>query len=229
MSRNASKINPRLDKKLVTYAAAATAALGVSSLSTLPAQAEVIYTKTHIGVNDGTPIDLNGDGIPDFIYAEISRGSYGAILDVVPHAGNAFLGTRFSAPPVPFGFPITPKGKFGTYEGQMAVFTFAFQSFSSFSGGAWAGKINQYMGVKFLISGQQHFGWVRITVEHLQAHISGFAYETVPNKPIKAGYTSGAPAVGKQTVVRSGATLGMLGRGADALSLWRRDETPIGA
>lgn len=235
MSRNASSINPQLNRKLAAYAAAATAAIGAGTFSAAhPAEAEVVYTKTHVGVNSGTPIDLNRDGITDFTFAVISRGSYGAVLIVAAPAGNAFWGGRSSAAPLSFGFPITPKGKFGTIEAQMAVFTFRFESFSSHSGGPWAGQINKYMGVRFTINGQNHFGWIRITVEDLQAHISGYAYESVANKPIKAGFTSGAAAetaemsgVETQRVVRTGATLGMLGRGADALSLWRRDETAI--
>jgi hypothetical protein len=60
MSRSASSINPRLNKKLAAYAAAASTAIGAGNLSSAqPGEAEVVYTKTHIEVNTGTPIDLN--------------------------------------------------------------------------------------------------------------------------------------------------------------------------
>jgi hypothetical protein len=214
MSRIARKIHPRLDKKLAAYAAAATTAVGVIGLSTAKsAEAEVVYTQTHIEVNTGTPIDLNGDGVTDFTFGRVGVGSYGSAVFVAAPTGNAFVGAKTSAFPLSFGVAITGKDEFGGSSAQLARFSFRS---GSFSGGPWAGKINQYMGVKFLINGQRHFGWIRITVEHLQAHISGYAYETVANKPIKAGHTSG-PSV----AARPGATLGMLAVGAQALDVWR--------
>ncbi len=57
---------------------------------------------------------------------------------------------------------------------------------------------NRYLGVKFLISGQTHYGWIRLTVitepRGMSATITGYAYETIANKPIKAGQTSEAAA-----------------------------------
>jgi hypothetical protein len=219
VSRLARKIHPRLDKKLAAYAAAATTAIGVVGLSTAPsAEAEVVYTQTHIEVNTDTPIDLNGDGTTDFTFGRAGAGSYGSVLFVAAPTGNAFVGKGISAFPLSFGAAITPKDGFGGSSAQLARFSFRS---GSFSGGPWAGKINQYMGVKFLVNGQRHLGWIRITVEHLQAHISGYAYETVANKPIKAGDTSGQ-ASEASAAIQPGPTLGMLAVGAPALDLWRR-------
>ena len=82
MSRSASSINPRLNKKLAAYAAAATTAIGAGTLSSAqPAEAVVVYTKTHIEVNTGTPIDLNDK----FKYGARScflSGSYSTPRDV---------------------------------------------------------------------------------------------------------------------------------------------------
>jgi hypothetical protein len=219
MSRLARNIHPRLDKKLAAYAAAA-AAIGVVGLSTAQsAAAEVVYTKTHIEVNTDTPIDLNGDGTKDFTFGRAGAGSYGSVLFVAAPTGNAFVGKGIDATPLPFGVGITGKDEFGGSSAQLARFSFRS---GSFSGGTWAGKINQYMGVKFLIDGQRHFGWIRITVEHLQAHISGYAYETVPNQPIKAGYTGGeATEAGVSAATPTGPMLGMLAVGAQALDVWR--------
>ncbi len=223
MSRLARTIHPRLDQKLAAYAAAA-AAIGVVGLSTArSAEAEVVYTKTHIEVNTGTPIDLNGDGTRDFLFARVAVGSYGSQLTVNAPTGNAFVGKGIDATPLSFGVAITGKDTFGGSSAEMAVFSFRS---GSFSGGTWAGKINQYMGVKFLINGQRHFGWIRITVEHLQAHISGYAYETVPNKPIKAGYTGGQSGeAGVSAATPISPTLGMLAVGSQALDLWRERVT----
>jgi hypothetical protein len=59
--------------------------------------------------------------------------------------------------------------------------------------------------------------------------ITGYAYETIPNKPIIAGKTSGfavadthynglLPAPSRQP------SLGMLAVGTDGLNIWRREE-----
>ena len=73
---------------------------------------------------------------------------------------------------------------------------------------------NRYLGVKFLINGQTHFGWVRLTVKSdkllsITATITGYAYETVPNKPIFAGTAAGTAAA---TVAKSAATEAQVSR-----------------
>jgi hypothetical protein len=77
---------------------------------------------------------------------------------------------------------------------------------------------NRYLGVKFLINGQSHFGWVRLTVKSdkllsISATITGYAYETVPNKPIFAGTaagTAGKSSAAEAQVSRRGPSLAEL-------------------
>jgi hypothetical protein len=65
--------------------------------------------------------------------------------------------------------------------------------------GAW-GKNRRatgpYMGFKFLINGEIHYGWARVNVQanflHLSATLTGYAYETVANRPILTGFTHGS-------------------------------------
>jgi len=61
--------------------------------------------------------------------------------------------------------------------------------------GYWANVRNRYLGLKFEINGQIHYGWARLSVQrqqyHLTATLTGYAYETIPNTEIKAGQTSG--------------------------------------
>ena len=87
---------------------------------------------------------------------------------------------------------------------------------------------NKFLGVKFQISGQTHYGWVNVNM-HTRA-ITGYAYETNANQPILAGEKSGPVKVGATEPAQvlappiQPATLGALARGADGLSLWRREE-----
>ena len=86
--------------------------------------------------------------------------------------------------------------------------------------GQWVGKgsgvRNRYLGLKFVIHGKVHYGWARVSVtlghrrqyEDATGTVTGYAYETIPNKPIVAGKTNGA-----DVIVFQPDTLGTLARG----------------
>lgn len=92
--------------------------------------------------------------------------------------------------------------------------------------GPWAHTRTGYLGIKFLVDGKIHYGWARVSIDGFPATLTGYAYETIPDKPIPAGRISGPTA--DLTVpldcLASGATLGLLARGAEAMTLWRRKE-----
>jgi len=75
------------------------------------------------------------------------------------------------------------------------------------------GVKNRYLGLKFAIRGRIHYGWARLSVTithgrpYITATLTGFAYETVANRPIITGHTKG-PDVRVER-----ATLGHLARG----------------
>jgi hypothetical protein len=77
----------------------------------------------------------------------------------------------------------------------------------------------QDLGLRFTVKGKPHYGWPRLSVQvrghRLAATLTGFAYETVPNKPIVAGQTKGTD----MTVERP--TLGHLAAGTAAIPGWR--------
>ena len=81
--------------------------------------------------------------------------------------------------------------------------------------GNWFPNVkNRYLALTFIVNGKKHYGWARVSVqstEHpltLTGTLTGYAYETIPNKPIKAGQTHG----------RDKATLGRLAQGASGVS-----------
>ena len=60
--------------------------------------------------------------------------------------------------------------------------------------GNWFNVKNRYLGLRFQINGKTHYGWARVNVEvnekhQLTATVTGYAYETIPNKAILAGQT----------------------------------------
>ena len=61
--------------------------------------------------------------------------------------------------------------------------------------GSWVNVTNRYLGFKFKIRGATHYGWARLDVSVTNGTVvgtlTGYAYETIPNKPIIAGKTKG--------------------------------------
>jgi hypothetical protein len=54
------------------------------------------------------------------------------------------------------------------------------------------GLKNRYLGFRFAIKNKAHYGWARVSVSEypFAATLTGYAYETIPNKPIIAGKTA---------------------------------------
>lgn len=62
--------------------------------------------------------------------------------------------------------------------------------------GPWKEATRGFLGLKFIIQGQVHYGWARLdvtaTIRGIYGAITGYAYETEPNTPILTGQESGA-------------------------------------
>lgn len=234
--RATARINFKLEKNLAAYIAAAGAA-GVSLLAAQPVEAKVVYTATNTVVGNGTPIDLNNDGVADFTlgFHVLDKS---IILAVDPIAkGNGVRSAGDGAAAGFFGVPVGAGEKFVRTNGySWGVFMADAGSYSvTWFNGPWANATNRYLGLRFVVDGQTHYGWARLTVpDYIHGGnpvlLTGYAYETTPNKIILDGHTSGpekadyfAPSE-MFTPVSQPASLAMLARGADALAIWRRDE-----
>jgi hypothetical protein len=211
-----------LEKCIVAYAAAAVAA-GVSSLALAgSAHARVIYTSAHEVVprgRAGLPLDLNHDGIVDFSFKQ-SYFSSGSGVGVSPkqdtnevwgRGGSTSTFNRFAS-------AILPGQKLGanaTYFGRGHAFLArwgAVLTSGSFTQGQWLYAKYRYLGLKFVIGQKVHYGWARLNIDRgtvylIKATLTGYAYETIPNKPIIAGKTHGPDVIVKH------ATLGKLALG----------------
>jgi hypothetical protein len=80
--------------------------------------------------------------------------------------------------------------------------------------GNWFNVRDRYLGLSFFINEKKHYGWARMdvrTTKHpftVTGTLTGYAYETIPNKPIIAGKTHGKD---------EGSSLGALASGASGL------------
>ena len=176
--------------------------------------------------------------------------------------GNAILGNiqgllsaRFGGPftcraasALPAGHGIGPGGRFGAYQTMFGAYPFFSYGSAAVRGGPkspvsilgcgnWSDAQGRFLGFEFTVQGQKHFGWARLnTLFHgyvgTQATLTGYAYETEPNEPIRAGDT-GPVADARAPEMRSAlpavaalrpATLGVLALGSAGLDIWRKEE-----
>jgi hypothetical protein len=249
-SRPTSNLSQPFVQQLDMYALAATAA-GVGLLAwAQPAQAKIVYTPAHIPIiQNGGPVelDLNHDGINDFqlswAYTTEGRrrpeGFFQSSMLVVPAQPSNRV--RISKGK---GYIAAAALKKGTNVGERSPFQPGNSAMdmwvcvggtSGGCGGFWLKVKQAYLGLKFVIQGETHFGWAHILKTGVGINgptIVGYAYETVPNRRIMTGATTGpddaASEESNATVtapVREPATLGLLAMGARGLSIWRREES----
>ena len=233
-------LSKTIDRNLRVYSTAALAAgVGVLALAQ-PAHGEVVVTKKTIPIPyNAFPflgIDLNNDGVNDFL-ANIDFSAYPLSdfdLSVFPaQDGGGVVGSHQGyASALVRGARIGPAAHFDAQQ-RIEFFHRIDNTYSHHYGstlrGNWGGNPrNRYLGVKFQIKGKTHYGWIRMTVitPSLVATITGYAYETVPNKAITAG--SGVAAAIETTDMDraqkpTAPSLGTLALGADGLAIWRRE------
>jgi hypothetical protein len=212
--RKPSAVSESIQAKLNMYALAAGAA-GVGALALAPAaRAEIVYTPTKqaIGNNGVYNLDLSGDGTVDFLIQQWNFGFWASDNQLLadPAIGNGVLGNRLGAAALSSGASIGPKQNFvgargyGNGQNMLSVTHFTTGG-PSYVHGHWANVRNRYLGLKFQIAGETHYGWARLTVTreayHFQALLTGYAYETIANTPILAGQTSGEAAASRAPVL----------------------------
>lgn len=216
--------SPKLERNLLAYATVASAAGANVLLLSQVTVAKVVYTKTHkvVDYQNSYQLDVNHDGKDEFALFEatdcleycyvtldisgiangIGRRRLGSVA--VARSGRYALALQRGA-------GIDSKVRFAKF-GVMAV---AAGSSSGF--GEWANVKNRYLGLKLHIHGETHYGWARLTVTakdyDIKALLTGYAYETVPNKAIIAGNRGSTTGQGPEAEPVS---LGRLALGAAA-------------
>jgi hypothetical protein len=218
-----------------------------------PAGAKIVYTPTNRDLLKGQfDLDLNNDGKTDFTFTGsfTSRGcgEFGnaitASLTVAPINGNGYEGRN--AARLGMGSPIDGERRFFARAALMASVIQQCTHVPVFTGN-WVvpGMADGYLGLKFKIDGEDHYGWAyvktNLTIGHyswFSATLTGYAYETIAGKSIEAGQTkgtadewdeegfdTGASVVSPISEPQQSASLGMLAVGAQGVPLWRRKES----
>jgi hypothetical protein len=243
--RTPRELSASLLHQLNLYALAATAA-GVASLALAqPAEAKIVYTPAHIKIprplrfnGVSVPLDINHDGIDDFNINNFFGGSASNSYAFMGVAGNRVLGNHCAASALPAGVPVKFNNDCVSGDGMAGWRTVGGNS-TTFAG-QWAnggkGVEDRYLGLRFLIKGQVHYGWARLNVSFkngaFSGLVTGYAYETIPNKAITTGRTKETEEGGVEqlsptslaTPTHKPASLGLLALGSPGLSIWRREE-----
>jgi hypothetical protein len=236
-------------QRLNLYSLAAGAA-GVGMLALAqPAAASVVYTPAHANIQPGEvyPLDLNHDGNTDVWISIVKQHSNTSTafetLSANPARGGGIEITqsrlRFAAA-LPPGVSIP--SYLGFSRGKVPMVFASENPGGQGLLGNWKDVQDRYLGIKFQINGETHYGWARFTTHvnlgsriTIMAELNGYAYETVPNRPIRTRPSSDAPdpagedskpaafRVGQPSRDGEAATLGLLALGAPGIPCWRRE------
>jgi hypothetical protein len=220
------------------------AGVGILALAQA-AEAKIIYTAANVTINPAMPykLDLNHDGTTDFsfsVYYSSRTGSgYEIFVDDMMVRGaqksnSAVVGSKGYARAFGPGITIGPKLtiKQETVMGDCVEEMGPMTSVHS-SKGNWLNVKNRYLGLRFKIHGKTHYGWARLTTTTcaFSGTLTGYAYETIPNKPIVTGRTKGPDEIIEEPDATVSAPtpqpsrLGLLALGSPGLSIWRREES----
>lgn len=211
-----------LDARLLAYAIGAAGAIAI----TQPASASIVFTKVNVTISSGIlPIDLNQDGKPDFALHNYFVGTSSSV-QAITIKGNpadsqaAVIGRNpgifqyASALPLNYSIGSGISKSFLNLKANRAYIGF--------------GITNRFLGLRFSINGQVHYGWARITTRSNLGklgtiQLTGFAYETNPDTAIPAGDRGPTPSVDAGGIPKL-PSLGLLGLGAAGLNAWRRQD-----
>jgi hypothetical protein len=222
--KSPSLLDAVLERRMLLYVLAAGATLaGASS-----AQAQVIYTPSD-GVlslgNSHLAIDLNNDGTTDFSLVDecFSQTSCfgGVTMYAKGYGQNAVeqspTGRDEEAAALSPGVEIGSQATFKQVGRMLAGDSYFGGRTSSY--GPFAHARFRFLGVRFLIHGQTHYGWIGFrSVDNFTAKLLGYAYEARPNRPLRAG--QGVP---RPNMVNSAepTSLELLAAGHVAVAEWR--------
>lgn len=201
-------------KKLLQYAASATAFLAINQ-----AGATVVYTDLDPDLAIGgegaeASIDINEDGTDDFTFSiynfsgsgTYSGFSFGYVVNIALGSalnGNEFLGSIVSysgysgvyAPILPAGTLVGSDDNFANGAMSMAVsasVTVLGFPYYTYVGGNWLDTDMAFMGFRINIDKDRYYGWMRVSVsdDATMITIHDYAYQSEPNTAIFVGQTA---------------------------------------
>ena len=225
-----------LEKRIASYGAMAiAAAVGGAT----PANAAIIvFTGGNATTLNNGSVTFNmvtgavgtADAGKDFALryplAPTSPSSTSAGAEALGPNGMGLLGGGTFPFKLAGGANIGPAGNFQP-AGILARFSFTFSSSTTFPIGIGSWQANRvalgqgYLGLKFLIGANSHYGWANITLNpDLSVTLNSFAYESCADQSIGAGQTTGGATC--DSAVPEPHSAALLTMGAAGLLAYRR-------
>jgi hypothetical protein len=135
----------------------------------------------------------------------MGSGGVHGVVTITPTTGDGEIASGTNAIPLVSGISVGPTGAFLNSPSLMTNFFFSRGCGSTYLYGSWCHRSSGYrcsgagyLGLRFLINGQVHYGWAYVTVTGgliggpgLSVTLQSFAYETIAGRGITTGQTSG--------------------------------------
>ena len=182
----------KITKRLAQYSALTVALAGLTD-----ANGQIDYTDVDpdfVGGNGTSAgLDLDNDGNFDFVIIGSSAPAVGIRAYNTSVSGNSFVGT---APLYTYPFALDNGNVISsgltTWFGGTDVGTLNYVScYGGAGSSSWCGVTDKYLGLRFLIGENTHYGWARLDVSASgdSFTLKDYAYNTVADAPINAGQT----------------------------------------
>jgi hypothetical protein len=187
---------------------------------TIRANSKIIYTDVTpdsaiLSTTDSFNLDLNNDGITDFVFKRTTRGGecggddlfgygyrYYINLSVVP--GNEKNGVITYALALDSSADIISESLWTTVSQTLINGMFASSGrcngLPANPSGDWINVMDKYLGLKFMKDNNTYYGWARLSSSYTrkqgsvfitsgQLTLKDYAFNSIPNQPILAGQT----------------------------------------
>ena len=158
-------------------------------------QAQVVYTDVNPDslVSSSYELDLNNDGSPEFLIEKTTDGG----IDIVQATG---LSDQDSLIGYYAGFPAITGYPSALSSNEVIDGTATFVDEGVMGGdhelimedADWPDGFNRYLGLKFNISGEVHYGWakIKISTDYVAFTITEYAYNATAGAAINSGVVS---------------------------------------
>ena len=198
----------KFTKRLTQYSALTLAIAGVAD-----AEGQIMYTDVNPDFEGGLDLeymlDLNNDSTPDFrIFRDSDGDLYMSPLNINNEVlGNAYVSSLgYYALIYPFaldsGVVISNGASGAWYNENNFSIGYTSLNWNSCNAGYWCDVNDKFLGLRFDIGGNTHYGWARLDVSNVEAWVvKDYAYEASANTPITTDATLSLDYLEKNTRV----------------------------
>lgn len=211
-------MNKDLLKKIKAYSLAAGAVVAVSS----EAEAQVAHSGTvNETVTSSFLIDIDGDGVNDYNIGintwsststsnSITYTYYSGFFYINPLVGSNELLSTGGSYLVALSSSETVSSGLSIWNYNSNNLNLGYTYYGSVYNSNFIGQGDKFIGVKFDIDGNTHYGWIRVNVEsglgNSQITVVDWAYEQTPDASIMTGDTGTPPQVTGISIANIAAT-----------------------